>query len=201
MYKVVGFPKTRAFRVMWMLEELEQEYDIDPAAPRSDAAKVYNPSGKVPALVVDGETIIDSVAIVQFLADKHGAFTAQAGTLARGKQDSLTQFAVDDVEGALWFNAKNTFIWPEELRSETAREAAHADFNSAMKTLSVRLGDQPFVTGDTFTVPDLLLGHCAGWARDGAKWELPGGTVGAYFERVRDRPAFAKAMARRETFG
>ena len=57
MYKVIGFPKTRAFRVLWMLEELGLDYDVDPVKPRSEEAKAYNPSGKVPVLLVDGEAI------------------------------------------------------------------------------------------------------------------------------------------------
>jgi glutathione S-transferase len=101
LYKVIGFPKTRAFRVLWMLEELGLDYDVDPVKPRSEEAKAYNPSGKVSMLVVDGEAILDSVAICQFLADNHARFTFPAGTLKRARQDSWTQFAVDDVESTL----------------------------------------------------------------------------------------------------
>ena len=54
MYKVIGATKSRAMRVMWMLEELGQPYEHVPCGPRSDAAKQYNPSGKIPALV-DGD--------------------------------------------------------------------------------------------------------------------------------------------------
>ena len=32
MYKLLGNPKTRAGRVMWMLEELGVDYDINPVA-------------------------------------------------------------------------------------------------------------------------------------------------------------------------
>ena len=49
MYKVIGATKSRAMRVMWMLEELGQPYDHVPCGPRSDEAKQYNPSGKIPA--------------------------------------------------------------------------------------------------------------------------------------------------------
>ena len=51
--------------------------------------------------------------------------------------------------------------------------------------------------GDTFTVPDLLLGHCAGWAAS-MGWTAPQENVSAYFKRVRERPAFLKATAVRE---
>jgi glutathione S-transferase len=63
MYKVIGTVKSRAFRVMWMLEELGQSYDLVAAAPRSDEAKQYNPTGKVPALLDSDDLLTDSVAI------------------------------------------------------------------------------------------------------------------------------------------
>ncbi|MEL7048009.1 MAG: glutathione S-transferase family protein [Pseudomonadota bacterium] len=200
MYKVVGFPKTRAFRVIWMLEELEQPYEIDPVAPRSDEARAYNPSGKVPALVADGETICDSVAICQFLADRHGSLTQPAGTVARAHQDSWTQFAMDDVETPLWVNAKNTFILPERLRSQTAKDACKYDFDRAVKVFEARLANNTYVMGEQFTVPDVLLGHCASWAENGAGWTLPDGPVKDYADRVRSRPAHARAIAARDRF-
>ena len=47
-------------------------------------------------------------------------------------------------------------------------------------------------TDTTFTIPDLLLGHCANWAQ-GAKFEIPEGPVADYFKRVTDRPAYQRA--------
>jgi glutathione S-transferase len=51
--------------------------------------------------------------------------------------------------------------------------------------------------GDTFTVPDLLLGHCAGWAK-AFGWTVPDGNVTDYFARIAARPAYLAAKARRE---
>ncbi|MCH9765116.1 MAG: glutathione S-transferase family protein [Alphaproteobacteria bacterium] len=200
MYTLIGFPKTRAFRVLWMLEELGVEYEINPVPPRSDAAKEFNPSGKVPALKVGDDIIIDSVAICQFLADTHGKLTEPVGSIARAQQDSWTQFAMDDVESPLWFNAKNTFVLPEELRSETAQKACKYDFANAMAAFAKRLGQNTYVMGDKFTVPDLLLGHCAMWAKNGPGWPFPPGPVTEYFERVLSRPAHAKATKVRDSF-
>lgn len=200
MYKLIGLPRTRAFRVVWMLEELGLDYEIEPAAPRSDEARSYNPSAKVPVLQVGVDLIVDSVAIIQFLADKHGKFTARPGTIARAQQDSWTQFAMDDIESPLWFNAKNDFILPEELRSQTAMKACRYDFDRAIGILETRLGDKQFCTGDDFTVPDILLGHCANWAQKGAEWEIPAGPALDYFDRVRDRPAYHRAMEVRNRY-
>ena len=195
MYTVYGSARSRAMRVMWMLEELGEPYEHVPCAPQSPEIRAVNPEGKIPALVVDGETLTDSVALVQYLADRHGKFTAPAGTLARARQDGFTQFCVDEVEGALWTAGKHSFALPEPLRVPAVKETARAEFARAMQTLERRLGDREFVTDQGFTVPDLLLGHCAGWAVS-AKFDLPGGTVGAYFARLRGRPALAAAMKR-----
>ncbi|OUS04138.1 glutathione S-transferase [Rhodobacterales bacterium 52_120_T64] len=192
MYKVIGTSRNRTMRVYWALEEMGLDYEMVLIPPRSEEVRAFNPSGKVPCLLVDGEAIIDSVAIIQFLADKHGKMTFPAGTIKRAQQDSFTQFCVDEIEGALWTAAKNSFIHPEERRVPDIKPTAKYEFANAMKTLETRLGDNEFVMGDTFTIPDLLLGHCANWAM-GAKFDLPEGPVGEYLKRITSRSAYQRA--------
>ncbi len=196
MYTVIGAVASRAMRVIWMLEELEQPYELIQANPRTPEILAHNPDGKIPALICDGTTLIDSTAITQFLADRHNAFTYPAGTIERAKQDSLTQFCVDEVEGALWTAAKNTFVHPEEHRTPGVKDTCRFEFGLAMQRLEQRLGEGPFVMGDKMTVPDILLGHCSGWARV-AKFEIPDGPVRDYFRRLTNRPAFQRADAHR----
>ncbi len=195
MYQVIGTARSRAMRVFWMLEELGQDYEILEAAPRSEAAQKVNPSGKVPALIDDGTAIIDSVAIMQYLADKHGAMTAPCGTVERAIQDSFTHFANEEMDAVLWVAAKHTFYYPEDMRVPEIRASAEWDFARAMGTLEQRLGDNEFVMGDRITVPDLLISHCAGWAL-GQKFALPKGKVGDYLKRLRGRPAMKRALAK-----
>lgn len=134
MYTVIGPPRTRALRVMWMLNELGEPFDVDPTGPRDLALASINPSLKVPILKDGNDYVIDSVAICQYLADKHGKFTHKAGTIA--------QFAVDDVESCLWIAAKHSFALPEEYRVPDVKRACRFDFDRAMSTLSVRLGSR-----------------------------------------------------------
>lgn len=48
------------------------EIDIDLRAPdKSERIKAFSPSGKVPALLVDGEVVWDSLAILECLAERH----------------------------------------------------------------------------------------------------------------------------------
>jgi glutathione S-transferase len=196
MYKIIGFPKTRAMRVMWLLEELGEDYEIDPAFPQSETVCAISPSGKVP-IFVDGDLVVtESVAICTYLADKHGKFTFPAGTPERAIQDSFTQFAVDVLEGALWTAAKNSFIYPEDVRVPEIKSVCKMEFQNGLELLEQRLGDGPYVMGDTFTVADIILGHCAGWALS-AKFDLPSeGRIYDYFKALRERPAFKAMMAK-----
>ena len=52
MYKVLGGTKSRAFRVYWMLEEMNVDYEGVPIKPRSPELRKINPSGKIPVLIV-----------------------------------------------------------------------------------------------------------------------------------------------------
>ncbi len=199
MYKLVGTPKSRAFRVLWMFEELGVEYEVLPAGPRSEEIKKLNPSGKVPVLLVDGEIIVDSVAIVQYLADVHGKFTYPAGTIERAKQDSFLQFAIDDMDAICWTASKHKFVFPEDKRVGEVQPSCEWDWDRSMEAFEHRLGNNTYVMGTDFTVPDLIIGHVAGWAKF-CEFNWPEGKVTEYFERVRTRPAFTRAWEIREQY-
>lgn len=192
MYTLIGSPKSRAFRVLWMLEELGVEYAIEGVGPRSPEILAMNPSGKLPVLKDDDDIVIDSTAIIQYLADKHNQFTYPAGTIERAHQDSFTCFALDDLDGILWNTAKHSFVLPEELRTSGVKAAAQYDFANSLINLEKRLGNNEYITGDTFTVPDIIITHCYGWAAS-AKFDWPDGKLKEYVERVRLRPAFVRA--------
>ena len=71
MYKVLGSTKNRTLRVIWTLEELGLPYEQVKGDPGSADVKALNPSGKVPALMVDGEVLPDSVAIMSSVSYTH----------------------------------------------------------------------------------------------------------------------------------
>ncbi len=195
MYTVIGTVNSRAARVLWMLEELELPYEHIPAAPRSAGVVEFNPAGKVPVLIDDGTPITDSTAIIQYLADRHGRLTHTAGTLDRARQDSLTQFLLDEFDAALWMAARHSFILPQEMRMSAIKDSLKWEFERSQKVLVHRMGDGPFVMGEMMTVPDIILGHCLGWALS-ARFPLVEHRLTDYFERIRARPAYQRAMAR-----
>jgi glutathione S-transferase len=192
MYTVIGATKSRAFRVMWMLEELGQDYAHVPAGPRTAEAKEYNPSGKIPALLDGDATLTDSVAIMTYLADKHGALTAPAGTPARAQQDAMTLWLIDEFDAVLWAYAKHGFVWPEEMRVPEVKPSLKAEFARSAANLSDRL-DGPFLMGDQITVPDLLAVHCINWSI-GAGFDRVDDKLGQWAKTLRDRAAFKTAQ-------
>lgn len=194
MYTVVGNPRNRSLRVMWMLEELGQDWTLESVSPQSERMLSVNPTGKAPTLLVDGAPIPDSVAILTFLGDRHGALTHPAGSLERARQDAATQFCVDELEGACWTAAKNEFIHPEDRRS-TVKPTCAWEFELAQKRLEKMLGEGPWVTGETFTLADILLAHTLSWGERMFQWPLTE-KLAAYKGRAMSRPALGAAIAK-----
>lgn len=195
MYRVLGTANTRAFRVMWVLEELDQPYDHVRAAPQSDGVVAFNPSGKVPVLIDDGTPITDSTAIIQYLADRHGALTHKAGTIERARQDSLTQFLLDEFDAVLWTAARHTFVLPEELRVSAIKDTLRWEFQRSQQILKQRVGNGPYLMGDVMTVPDIILTHCLGWAQ-AARFPLMDCWDEKYLVKMRARPGYLRAEAK-----
>lgn len=195
MYTVIGLTNTRAFRVLWMLEELGQDYAQVQAGPGSDEAKRYNPLGKIPILLDDAAILTDSVAIMTYLADKHGALTAPAGTPERARQDATTFWLIDEMDALLWHAAKHTYLYPKVRREVGVSRAMAQDFERSMAQLDSRLGDQPFLMGDGISVPDILAVHCIGWGY-AAEFPKASDRVKAYSKRLRQRPAYKAATNR-----
>jgi glutathione S-transferase len=193
-YTLVGAVKSRAFRVLWTLEELGLDYEHIDAAPRSEAVTRISPAGKVPVLVADGVPITDSVAIITFLADRHGALTFPAGTLERARQDSLTNMILDEIDATLWTAAKHSFVLPEDKRLPAIKDSLQWEFARAQTNLAARMAeDGPFLMGETMTIADILLAHCGGWAIN-AKFPITEPRLRDHIAMMRDRPAFHRAM-------
>lgn len=193
MYTIVGSNKTRSARVLWLLEELGQPYTHLPAGPQSDQAFAHNPAGKVPVLIEGDSAITDSTAILTYLADKHGTFTAPAGSLARARQDSMTQFLLDELDACLWTAARHSFVLPEPMRLPAIKDSLKWEYARSLQRLADRMAG-PFLMGDEMTVPDIIATHCLGWGM-AARFGAPEGALAEYLARMRARPAFQRVFA------
>ena len=193
MYTVLGSTKNRTLRVIWTLEELGVPYEQVVGDPGSTEVKVLNSTGKVPALIVEGEVLADSVAIMTFLSDRHHALTFPAGSVERLRMDGQIHFLLEEFDSLLWVAAKNSFINPVEQRAAEVKPILKWEFERSLKRLEERLQGE-YLMGDTFTISDILAAHCLNWASN-AKFPKAGEALTAYTDRCCNRAAYKRALA------
>ena len=197
MYKVIGSVKSRTFRVLWMLEELGIPYEHQNVPPHSAEVLAYNSSGKVPILLDDGVAIHDSSAILTYLADKHGRLTAQPGTIARARQDAMHHQILDEFDAVLWAVTRKSLGLKNHPDYHGLSEAFKGEFKKNLARLSDQISG-PFLMGDKIAVPDIILGHCGGWAYV-TKFTSENERFNAYLKLLRSRPAYKMALAKAAT--
>jgi glutathione S-transferase len=74
--RIYGIARTRAFRVLWMAEELGLDYEhiaieTGPGGALKPDYIAVNPNGRLPAIDDDGFIMWESLAINIYLAKKH----------------------------------------------------------------------------------------------------------------------------------
>ncbi|MEE2961159.1 MAG: glutathione S-transferase family protein [Myxococcota bacterium] len=196
-----GTKGTRAFRVFWMLEELEAEYEINPinvtkGEGRSKEFLAINPMGKVPALADNNQIIFESAAIVTYLGDKYPdkKLLPPLGTYERGLYYQWAFFVMSELEQPLWLNAKHTFIYPEARRIPQVKEQCQFEFKRVIKILNQHLSDNAYMLGESFSAADILVGQTLQWAQV-VKFQLDSKRLDAYVEEMMARPGYRRAMA------
>jgi glutathione S-transferase len=184
-------PNSRAGRVRWLLEELGVPYELQRVTLYSPematpAYRAIHPLGKVPALSLDGRTMIESGAMLVYLADRF-AERGLAPALDAPERPAYLQwifFAATQLEPPMDLIYKND---DPAVKAKGAEE-----FHAAARVLEPTFGDgRPFLLGDRFTTADIAVGSVLGWARIlGLLSDHP--VLIEYGRRVGGRPA-AKA--------
>jgi glutathione S-transferase len=184
-------PNTRAGRVRWLLEELGVPYEIarvDPAAKSRDFLDA-SPLGKVPAMRIDGAPMIESTAMLIYLADRF----AERG-LAPGLSDPLR------IPYLQWHAYVPAALEPPVLElfktaDEPAKASTHKRVAQVLGVIERVLTDgREYLLGDQFTAVDCALGQVIGWART-AEQLGPHPALTEYGRRVAARPAAKRARA------
>ena len=187
-------PRSRSSRIIWLLEELGADYELKITdIPRQDGtgapdAANPHPDKKVPALVDDGVLITESIAIVQYLADKFSAagIAPQPGDPRRGPYLSWLAYYAGVMEPVATFAFAGVADNPALQR--TFRDRAAID-----RRILDALAGGPYILGEQFSGADLMVVSMGQFARA----MLPAGdVVDAYLARCNARPAVARALAR-----
>jgi glutathione S-transferase len=206
---------SRSQRVLWLLEELGLDYEIKryQRDPRTMLAppelRAVHPLGKSPVIEDAGQTLAESGAIVEYLAERYGdgrlapaagtpermryrywmhfaEGTAQPPLLLKLLFDRLDKgpmpFFARPVARAIAQRAKDTFVQPNIDRN--------LDFMEA------ELGQRDWFAGAQFSAADVQMSFPleAADARVGFAGRLP--NLKGFVDHIRARPAYKRALER-----
>lgn len=201
MIKLYGVPVSRAFRPLWMLEELGLPYENVPTHfatgdTRKPEFLKLNPNGHVPVLVDGDVTLFESMAINLYLARKHDKGLWPKNVADEGRAYQWSFWAITELEEPLLTLLLHSAMLPKEQRDAAKVEDAKKRIEKPLGVLEGALAGRSWLVGDAFGVADLNVASVLVWARmirfDLSRW--PG--VGAWLSRCAERPAAKKASGR-----
>ena len=210
MIEVHVLARSRAHRILWLLEELGLEYEIvryerDPATLAApEALKQVHPLGKSPVVVADGVVLAESGAIIETLLARYPNDLRPAP----GSDDERAYlFYLHHAEGSA-MPVLQTKLIAEVLPRQVPgiiRPIARAIMGGLdrarltpelqrMRALwEARLAEAPWFAGAAFSAADIQMSYPveAMLSRGEAS-----GVLAGFLERCRARPAFVRALER-----
>ena len=189
-------PGTRAERVRWTLDELGLDYRIE----RIDLFKgegnhpdylAIHPLGQLPALLVDGQAMFESGAIVQWLAEAipGSRLAPPVDQAARRTFDQWMYFAATSLEGPAWEMMLHGNILPDEQAVKSIIPFATQQYQRALQVLDHALTGRDYLLGRDFSVADIMVGYLLPWFPEQL---AECAVLPAYLERLEQRPAYPR---------
>jgi len=197
--RIYGIARTRAFRALWIAEELGLAYEhlpieIGDAGARAPEFLKINPNGRLPFIEDDGFVLFESLAITLYLAKKHSTGKLYPGTLqGEGKTWQWTSWALNEVDRGVNIWSLHAVRLPQAERDAAKRDEALKVVAGPFKVLDAALAGQDYLLGGEFTVADLNVAAVISRAVDMDLSAVP--NLKAWLSRCLERPAARKTLA------
>ncbi len=197
--RIYGIARTRAFRVLWIAEELGLAYEhlpieIGDAGAGAPEFRNLNPNGRLPFIDDGGFVLFESLAITLYLAKKHSAGILYPGTLeGEAKTWQWTSWALNEVDRGVNIWSLHAVRLPAAERDAAKRAEALKVLVAPFKVLDAAVAKQNFLLGGDFTVADLNVAAVISRAVDMDLSAVP--SLKAWLTRCLARPAARKALA------
>ena len=187
-------PKTRSHRPRWLLEELGVEYRLRPVDLFGGEKNPAHPLGSVPAIKLDGTTMIESCAICHWLADHYpeAGLAPSQDAADRIPYEQWMFFVPGTLEPPAFDIVLHTFILPENRRVTEVLPFAELRYRAALKVLNRTLEDRDYILGETFSAADILIGSTLQWLPEMLE---DFSVLKNYVKRLTARPACQRALA------
>jgi glutathione S-transferase len=200
---------SRSLRVLWLLEELDLEYTIQPwerdknfRAP--SAAADVQPLGRFPMVEVDGRVLVESGAVLEYFADREGKLRPTDET-----EKLECRMFLHYAEGSLMppllvrliFNRLRSAPMPFFIKPIARGIADQVDKTYTHPALDLHVGfvertlsERPYFAGNNFSIADIQMFYAVEAALSRSAEERP--NMAAWRERVASRPAYQRAEAK-----
>lgn len=203
MIKIYHVPHFRSVRVIWLMEELGERYDVEVVPfPLETDFKARTGVLAIPTIVDDQIVMGESIAILQYLTGRRLQRSLELG-LTVGPSPDPAAYAehlnwLHFGEGSLMVHAamlaRIRRLAPEEEKAGFAAKACGRILETRLDALERRLSDgRPHLTGEAFTIADISVGYALAYARFRELDELFAPLTRSYLDRVAARPAYQRA--------
>lgn len=186
-------------KAMWALEEVRLPYrriDLggDFGGLDDPAYRALNPHGKVPTLQDGDVTVWESNAIVRYLAATYSTGTLWPETPAERAEADQWMAWTDSLYRS-WIDLFWKFVrTPPARRDQAAIEALHAQCITRYQALDRSLSTRAYIAGDSLTMADMPAGMTLYRWFEMAIERPPMPHLEAWYARLRERPAYVKAI-------
>lgn len=185
-------PRTRSFRIVWLLEEAGHPYereliDIQNGQQASPAFRAINPMMKVPALTDGDVAVAESAAICAYVADAvpDAGLAPPIGDPLRGRYLQWLAFSAGPLDAAITQKFTGIEIDPAA--------AGWGSFDRVIEVLVEALQAGPWVLGERFSAADILLGSDLNWGINLFRLIESHPVLRDYVGRCTERPAWKRA--------
>ncbi len=211
MITVHHLENSRSQRVLWLLEELELEYEVKQyqrdrkTSLAPPELKAIHPLGKSPVITDEGLTIAESGAIIEYLVECYGEgrLAPAIGSSAHRRYRYWMHYA----EGTLMpFLVMSLIFNRVEQAPLLVRPIAKAISGQVKKAylgpnltanldfIEAELGRSTWLSGDTLSAADIQMSFPLEAAQVRIGKDKPRPRISAFVERIRARPAYQRAL-------
>ena len=195
------FPQSRSLRVVWALEETGVDAEIitralDRSYLKSADFKALNPLSKVPVFFDGDQRIVESNAIIEYIANKYGE-----GRLTRKPSDDdygaylqWLHFGEAGMGGYVNMLIAQTALLPEDQRIPAMKVWAERETQNCLSFIEANLGDKDYLLG-AFSLADISVVYLLFLLKITRNGGLLGEKTNAYFKRATAREAWVKACS------
>lgn len=197
---ITVYGEGRGFRVVWLLEEMGLPYRLRPvdllAGVEHDTEFLaINPAGFIPAIRDGGTTMVESIAIMEYLMARHGPtpLAPDAHDPAFAAYQQFLHLGEAGLAASMYFVVVSRHLAPEAERQNWGARKALEVFESRLGLVGRQLARAPYMAGDAFTAADISVTYALQFAQRAGGFTLADAER-AYVARTTARAGYERAM-------